>query len=732
MKTSFSLAMFLTLLLTVFQLHAAPESALTHVHPTSGTALTHEFSPAPGTRTLSTTFSSDGKATHKVVETPPTPQMAAAKEKAMADAETCPVTIIIDPSETGDDTAFAIDLINEERMVWSDVYRKEVTFEVPADTYLLQVSFSKDNWAVVFIPDIEVDGAKEIHVSRDMADVALTAQPLLPDGAPVKLPLLDEDEKPYGDYNAYVNYFLLQITYNNYTYDTYSITAQTDSEDYSKFLTMYTNLPSDKVRFIYSFFINTTGNSQLVFNLDRTADKALVNNKICNDINLYKLLKVDIAHTKAYAEMGQDNTYSSFEYNTYYPNNELSCVNGGANSPVPFDVWICNDMSKDDGVYALATFASSDYYKNGRNMGGIYTPGAMYDDGELKFYSTPDLSYVSDSEQGVRPVPINENFSFHSFEDLCFGKTNAYCVTTFQNVDWVEPSFTYILPSYLGNLNETRTIDYRMSTVEVKYDGNVVMERQSTTELYKWLQEWWANNKPTNQITYTFYNENIEVEGIQGSNVCEVTVNTTGDDTVNPTIQKVMLRDRNGSPTIYFQNLEDGMLTIAGGDFIQHTFAVEGPYGTENRSNFTYAPAQLSVFYSPYGKNSFRTLRMKEIPEKFFMPGYGAYWEAEMSDMDLETSDNGWYDLKIELRDESGNIQTQILSPAFHVENFTDIDAVSTAPTDFNAANGCIYASTGNLAEVYTVQGLHIANRNLAPGIYIAKQGNSIAKVLVR
>lgn len=683
--------------------------------------------PISGTRMLNAHIGANGITETVIEETPSCPMMAKSKLKTSEEVQLYPVTIIIDPSESGVDTAFAIDLTNGERMTWSEVYRKETVFEVPADTYLLQVSFSKDNWAVVFIPDVVVDGPKEIHVCRDMADVALTAEPLLPDGSNLVLPLRDEDYKPYGNYNVLQSFAVVQISYNNYTYDTFSVECDCTSVEYDKFMTMFTNLHSDQVRFLWAFSVQTKDDKNLVFHLDRTAENALTDNKISNNVDLFKPINVNINHSPAYEELGDENTLCSIEYNTFYPDHSRS-ASFMTTSPYSIDLWSCNDLSESSGIYSLITFASCDYIKYGRNFGGIYTPGASFEDGDLKFFSTPNLYYLSNNIHGEEPVPYNNNFSFESFDDLIFGNSNAYCLTTSQLIDWEEPSFTYIIPTYLGNLDEIRTIDSRTATVEVKYDGEIAIERQSVSNLYSALQEWWSQNKPTKQIFYTFYNENIDVNGMNGSSVCEVIVNTTGDDMVNPTIQRIMLRNKNGNPSIHFQNPEEGVLSIAGGDFIPHSFEVDGRFGPEQRDYFSCEPVYLTVSYSPNDRKSFRALRMKEIPENFFMPGYGAYWEADMSDMDLEDSENGWYDLQVEMVDQSGNVQRQTISPAFYIDSPISVSQTTHDASIRVEGNNIIAPSA---ARIYNVNGIQTDGHNLVPGIYLVRHLSNCVKIQI-
>ena len=50
------------------------------------------------------------------------------------------------------------------------------------------------------------------------------------------------------------------------------------------------------------------------------------------------------------------------------------------------------------------------------------------------------------------------------------------------------------------------------------------------------------------------------------------------------------------------------------------------------------------------------------------LPFYGHYFEGSLVE-EKSSSSNGWYDIRITLTDESGNSQTQTISPAFRVEH---------------------------------------------------------------
>lgn len=133
---------------------------------------------------------------------------------------------------------------------------------------------------------------------------------------------------------------------------------------------------------------------------------------------------------------------------------------------------------------------------------------------------------------------------------------------------------------------------------------------------------------------------------------------------------------------------------------------------------------------SPYALNDFEEIDMKENPEKM-VPGYGYFWEGSLARVDRK-SENGWFDLRVTLTDQAGNSQSQVISPAFHVDNMTGVAAPSIAKAQLSVMGHRIVASDGAEVEVYTLSGMRVANRDIAPGLYIARSGATSAKMSVR
>lgn len=502
-------------------------------------------------------------------------------------------------------------------------------------------------------------------------------------------------------------------------------------ESYDQNMTMYTNLDSDNVRFCWSLKLEEPSNRAFFFYLTKTAAEAKENGTVSNDITLYRPFYADVKHSPIYSEKGDGNNGCYLTFSIYFDNNTHNSTIGSFNS-TPREIWLCNDMSEKNGMYAFASWHSmDDVYRFPPK--GTATPGACYDNGVLKYFSTPETGgYACPETPGDNIYPINELFSFQDFDGLEFGNSTPICITVEDYIDWGEVPYSYMFyNTYVGNSGDDRIADGFLAEAEVKCGEEIVLPRGEYYKIFSWAEEWAAGGNADKPLTYIFYDDNIEVYGLPGSNVCEVLVNGTGTDCCSPTLQRIMMKDLQGRPTIRFEKGEEGILSLAGGDFIKHSKEFPGQFGPETFLGYTYAPVSITVEYTPYKSENYLPLEMTEVPENFFMPGYGAWWEGSLSQVSVQ-SENGWYDLRITLTDEAGNTQRQILSPAFYIGELSGISNTSIDETFFRVIGGSIIADNDQEVAVYNTQGKKVVNNQLTKGIYIATSGEKTAKIIVR
>lgn len=243
-------------------------------------------------------------------------------------------------------------------------------------------------------------------------------------------------------------------------------------------------------------------------------------------------------------------------------------------------------------------------------------------------------------------------------------------------------------------------------TLSVTRDGTEICA--SPDKFVKWL-DWGKGNSYGMEMQMT----NVLIDGeMEGSNTASLIYKTS--DGFIPTLTSLQLRD-NDIVTDRFDNGEHATLELTAATF-----------SYVSQRNFTFkTPSAVRAEYAPHGDSEFSELTLVEVPENFYLPGYGTYYRATLDKMDRK-SDNKWYDLRITVEGATGSKQTQILSPAFRLDN--------------PLASGCVTAvASDGKCDIYSVEGRVVALEvdsitalRLDPGTYVVVKGDTVRKVIVR
>lgn len=215
-------------------------------------------------------------------------------------------------------------------------------------------------------------------------------------------------------------------------------------------------------------------------------------------------------------------------------------------------------------------------------------------------------------------------------------------------------------------------------------------------------------------LTFTIDVDGALVDGtVQSHNNAVMQCNIDKVDWVPPTAQLLWFTDEQ-LMTDHFQTPENAVLHLYAADF---RYTLNDTFDKDMME--AYPLESIKVEYAPTGSSEFTEIEVSENADMFFMPGYGYCYDGSLAGID-RGSDNGWMDLRITLTDDSGNIQTQTLSPAFRVESLAGIEDVSLD----NTVNG-------SDTQLYDLQGRK-ADANPVPGIYVRRSANRVEKVIVR
>ncbi len=249
--------------------------------------------------------------------------------------------------------------------------------------------------------------------------------------------------------------------------------------------------------------------------------------------------------------------------------------------------------------------------------------------------------------------------------------------------------------NYVGRYGETRRCDGDETTFTFKFNGEEIEDPI----------HWSPEDKGIWEFTVT--NTNIVVDGLQGENKTVVYYDETNEESTCPGIEMLHFRSEDGI-TDRFATAADGVMEFMGGDFKfnYHPEFWDGVYECQ--------PMDVTVEYSPYGEENWRTLAVEEVPELFKMPGWGYFYRASLADVTGKAT-QGWFDVRFKLQDEVGNWQEQVVSPAFRID-----DLVSTGVEEVEAA--------GDAREVarYSVDGRQLSAPQ--PGLNIVRMSDGTSR----
>ena len=225
-------------------------------------------------------------------------------------------------------------------------------------------------------------------------------------------------------------------------------------------------------------------------------------------------------------------------------------------------------------------------------------------------------------------------------------------------------------------------------------------------------------------VHHVITNSNVQVDNVAGYNITTLDYNTSRSDFVPPVLQMLRFVDTEGAITDRFNSGGDGYIELAAGDF-DH---IDNGKGLGYWSCKQHS-VDVKLYYSEHGSEAWHPLSIELKPEHYWAQGFGDFFRGALSDV---TGQRGWFDLKVELWDLSDNRQTQVLSPAFYIENPTTIypilerndvelklEGSSIVITGLNAPQVSVYDSAGVM--LIDKRGNSIPITPLANGTYLVK-----------
>ncbi|MBD5206327.1 MAG: hypothetical protein HDS84_08165 [Bacteroidales bacterium] len=365
--------------------------------------------------------------------------------------------------------------------------------------------------------------------------------------------------------------------------------------------------------------------------------------------------------------------------------------------------------------------------ENLQNMEAFISSDGQIDTG-LLLNGNPYFSFFQDQSEEV----ACDNVPFLYFSDMC------------QPHNGSEPATFSSFYTCLGRLGETPTscsgavyrLSYDNNTYEVSEDFPSLYTERKLREYFSQLDNALADNY-TGKVNFEIERKGmITIDDIPGISKINAEWKSLGEsDDVNvPSLTMLQFRNVNDIVTDRFENASDGVIMFTVADFkpeLKIEFDEDGNFVDFYRYlSYTGCP-QVFVEYAPIGSDDWTEIEVVEDPDKFYLPGFGAYFSGSLSGVD-KVSPNGWMKLRISLTDSYENKLVTEIAPAFHVSSLSGIDEINPESTEliYRIEGRSIMAPKGT--EVYNTDGVKVNPENLTPGIYILRNGALSAKCLLK
>ena len=376
---------------------------------------------------------------------------------------------------------------------------------------------------------------------------------------------------------------------------------------------------------------------------------------------------------------------------------------------------ICLDPVNAPEITVAPQFWTIQYQKEYMKKGGIVAPLYSFETDEWQpihqtwfFTDNNFINYLNFTADRSYGYPTSPWLVISNSDEIVFGDNTP--ITVFLRPTEI---FDY---GFVGRYGEMRTIDKFNSNISVKCNGEEVWNATDGFNLNEFAQS--EESKKPGPWTIDIDDSNVVVDNLQSHSHCEMNFRE-GEKEHTPTLVHLMMRTEDGKVSDRFDE-NDGDLIFYAGVF-KCNFS-PWPW-------FSYEPLEdVLVEYAPYGDQNYSAFKVVEDPEKFFMPGYGAYYSGSLSQVDRKSA-TGWYDVRISLYDSHGNSQVQTISPAFKINSLTGISEIEV-DYDVKIIGNNIIAPKGS--RVYTIDGIEIGSTNLPNGIYIVVMQNRCYKIEIQ
>ena len=574
--------------------------------------------------------------------------------------------------------------------IWMEMESENTyVFEVPAGTYDVCADFFGEvdgvyGHGILVHEDIEVMNDITVSFSKDEATVVQRIRPVLRNGQAAKLPIgTDLEEEPWievDDTEATAKYINYDYTLFRegcepivHGYRMADICMSGQDSDFC----MISNPLSDKYHTILYSFFRTTDDE---YDISTTHISGL-SNSIVNTYNqgFEKLPIAEFIETPLFLEEGCEQHRMAVT-GCYWIDNRQAGGGGLYMSMTNPNVYVASQDAETIDIKTTVLQTSVQLEKTvieeveedgeiftyeDQIMGEIFALPVWYNDGQWNYINQNhsecgNYSYQCPVEGPIVDYPGLEPYCFTSKEVIHpFGNSSPILVLMTQLRDWDGSTIISMSPqAWVGRYGEVRNCD-NMTAISkvVDGEGNILFDSTIGGHMGNWVFDYFTTPHNPGPLNCEFVDTNILIDGeISGCNRTTMEIDETRDDNCTPTPQMLIFKNTGGEIIDRFNEATDGVIEFSAGDF----------NWLDDIGRFTVEEADVKVEYAPYGEDVWKPIEVEEVPEYFYMPGFGYFYRGSLGCVDMPSS-NGWYDLRMTLTDKAGNRTVEHISPAFKI-----------------------------------------------------------------
>lgn len=297
-----------------------------------------------------------------------------------------------------------------------------------------------------------------------------------------------------------------------------------------------------------------------------------------------------------------------------------------------------------------------------------------------------------------------------------------------------------VYPCHFGYTGEVVNTYYWTSSFTGVYNDTEELPIADYSGLGDCIYDWNTLNKADGKYTFTFATNEAHVfDGLKASTNGTVSYDLSKEDYVTPVVQYLQFRTKTDDKiTHILPTPQEGKMILVAGDFT---------YDENEKGGYVHTPGVTPrISYSAYAKGDWKELSAT----KQETTTDGRFAEAYVADLDQlnEESTKGWFDLKIEMTDTSGNSSSQTISPAFCIESLAGAESILATKSGIrvhtSGKNLIVTGAENPVVEIISAGGAKVAKANssamslrgLGAGVYIVSvtdgANSTVSKIVVR